>query len=80
MELLEKRNQDNTEVIMKNLAKKHITASRSGEVIDSWIIELKSKNYVKYIDEKSSKNNISSDNKAINYDEINKQLWDPFSE
>ena len=80
MELLEKRNQDNTEAIMKNLAKKHITASRSGEVIDSWIIELKSKNYVKYIDEKSSKNNISSDNKAINYDEINKQLWDPFSE
>mgnify|MGYP005642104163 FL=1 len=80
MELLEKRNQDNTEAIMKNLAKKHITASRSGEVIDSWIIELKSKNYVKYIDEKSSKNNISSDNKAINYDEINKHLWDPFSE
>ena len=80
MELLEKRNQDNTEAIMKNLAKRHITASRSGEVIDSWIIELKSKNYVKYIDEKSSKNNISSDNKAINYDEINKQLWDPFSE
>ena len=80
MELLEKRNQDNTEAIMKNLAKKHITASRSGEVIDSWIIELKSKNYVKYIDEKTSKNNISSDNNAINYDEINKQLWDPFSE
>ena len=80
MELLEKRNQDNTEAIMKNLAKRHITASRSGEIIDSWIIELKSKNYVKYIDEKSSKNNISIDNKAINYDEINKQLWDPFSE
>ncbi len=80
MELLDKRNQDNTEIIMNNLAKKHITASRSGEVIDSWLIELKSKNYIKYIDEASSKNNISSSNEIINYNEDNKKNWDPFSE
>ena len=80
MELLEKRNQDNTEIIMKNLAKRHITASRAREVIDSWLIEIKSKNYIKYVDEASNKNNISNDDEIINYNENNKKNWDPFSE
>ena len=43
LEVLGKRNQDNTEIIKRNLARRYITSSRSQEVVDAWIIELKEK-------------------------------------
>ena len=76
LEVLEKRKQDNTEVIKKNLAKKYLTSSRSREVIDSWIIELKERNFIKYINE----NNNQLNNVLINNSNSPQQLWDPFSE
>ena len=62
----------------KNLARKYLTSSRSNEVLDSWIIELRGKNYVKYITENSNKSRNSILNKK-NYIKKQKQ-WDPFSE
>jgi len=76
LEVLEKRKQDNTEIIKKNLAKKYLTSSRSREVIDSWIIELKERNFIKYINE----NNNQLNNVLINNSNSPQQLWDPFSE
>ena len=76
LEVLEKRKQDNTEIIRKNLAKKYLTSSRSREVIDSWIIELKERNFIKYINE----NNNQLNNVLINNSNSPQQLWDPFSE
>ena len=46
LEVLGKRDQDNTEIIKKNMARKYITSSRSREVIDAWIIELKKKKII----------------------------------
>ena len=55
LEVLGKRDQDNTEKIKMNLAKRYITSRRAQEVIDAWIIELKEKNYIKYITQTSQK-------------------------
>ncbi len=76
LEVLGKRNQDNTEIIKNNLAKKYLTSSRSREVIDSWIIELKEKNFIKYVSENSSQVNSVLKNNS----NFPKKLWDPFSE
>ena len=78
LEVLGKRNQDNTEIVKKNLAKKYLTSSRSNEVLDSWIIELKEKNYIRYISDNSNKSISNTLNKK-NYIKKQKQ-WDPFSE
>ena len=78
IEVLGKRKQDNTEIVKRNLARKYLTSSRSNEVLDSWIIELKGKNYIKYITENSNKSKNSILNKK-NYIKKQKQ-WDPFSE
>jgi len=75
LEVLGRRDQDNTEIIKKNMARKYITSSRSREVIDAWIIELKEKNYIKYVTE-NAKNN----SRLLKQKNINQQLWDPFSE
>ncbi len=73
LEVLGKRNQDNTELIKRNLAKQYITNSRSRETIDSWLIELKQENYIKYVTE--------SDRSNINEIDIKmQQQWDPFAE
>lgn len=78
LEVLGKRNQDNTEIVKKNLARKYLTSSRSNEVLDSWIIELKEKNYIRYISDNSNKSISNTLNKK-NYIKKQKQ-WDPFSE
>ena len=78
LEVLGKRNQDNTEIVKKNLAKKYLISSRSNEVLDSWIIELKEKNYIIYISDNSNKSISNTLNKK-NYIKKQKQ-WDPFSE
>jgi len=75
LEVLGRRDQDNTEIIKKNMARKYITSSRSREVIDAWIIELKEKNYIKYVTE-----NARNNSKLLKQKNINQQLWDPFSE
>lgn len=78
MEVLGKRNQDNTDVVMKNLARKYLTSSRSGEVLDSWLIELKEKNYIKYVTEntKKARTNLLKNNNGMK----KQKKWDPFSE
>ena len=75
LEVLGRRDQDNTEIIKKNMARKYITSSRSREVIDAWIIELKEKNYIKYVTE-----NARNNSGLLKEKNINQQLWDPFSE
>jgi len=75
LEVLGKRDQDNTEIIKKNMARKYITSSRSREVIDAWIIELKEKNYIKYVTE-----NARNNSGLLKEKNFNQQLWDPFSE
>ena len=70
LEVLDKRNQDNTETVKMNLAKRYITSSRADEVVDAWLIKLKEKNYIKYVTENTQKKSI---NKKI------KKSWDPFS-
>ena len=74
LEVLEKRKQDNTEIIKRNLAKQYLISGRSREVIDSWIIELKEKNFIKYVTESKKKSFISNNRKSP------QQRWDPFSE
>ena len=56
LEVLGKRDQDNTEIIMQNLARQYITSSRTREVIDAWFIELKEQNFIKYVSENNKKN------------------------
>ena len=75
LEVLGKRNQDNTEAIKMNLAKRYITSSRAQEVVDAWIIELKGKNYIKYVSETAPKAYINSE-KGVN--KIDDKSWDPF--
>jgi peptidyl-prolyl cis-trans isomerase SurA len=77
LEVLEKRNQNNTEIVKRNLARRYITASRSEEVIDAWIIELKEKNYIKYLSESTPK---IYRNKIKDSDLEIQKTWDPFSE
>ena len=74
LEVLEKRKQDNTEIIKRNLARQYLISGRSREVIDSWIIELKEKNFIKYVTESNKKRFISNNKKSP------QQRWDPFSE
>ena len=74
LEVLEKRKQDNTEIIKRNLARQYLISGRSREVIDSWIIELKEKNFIKYVTESKEKSFISNNKKSP------QQRWDPFSE
>ena len=74
LEVLEKRKQDNTEIIKRNLAKQYLISGRSREVVDSWIIELKEKNFIKYVTESKEKSIISNNKKSP------QQRWDPFSE
>ena len=76
LEVLGKRNQDNTEIVKRSLAKRYITSSRSQEVVDAWIIELKEKNYIKYLAESSPK---IYDKNIKNNDLELQQIWDPFS-
>ena len=75
LEVLGKRNQDNTEAIKINLAKRYITSSRAQEVVDAWIIELKGKNYIKYVSETAPKTYKNS-KKEVN--KIDDKSWDPF--
>ena len=75
LEVLGKRNQDNTEAIKMNLAKRYITSSRAQEVVDAWIIELKGKNYIKYVSETAPKTYKNS-KKEVN--KIDDKSWDPF--
>jgi peptidyl-prolyl cis-trans isomerase SurA len=77
LEVLEKRNQNNTEIVKRNLARRYITASRSEEVIDAWIIELKEKNYIKYLSESTPK---IYRNKIKDNDLEMQKTWDPFAE
>ena len=74
LEVLEKRKQDNTEIIKRNLARQYLISGRSREVIDSWIIELKEKNFIKYVTESKKKSFISNNKNSP------QQRWDPFSE
>ena len=74
LEVLGKRNQDNSDIVMKNMAKEYLTSSRADEVIDSWIIELKDDNYIKYILENEDKPNYAIGNKKIDI----KKTWNPF--
>ena len=74
LEVLGKRNQDNSDIVMKNMARKHLTSSRADEVIDSWIIELKDDNYIKYILENQDQPNYAIENKKIDI----KKIWNPF--
>mgnify|MGYP005701533191 FL=1 len=55
LEVLDKRNQDNTETVKMNLAKRYITSSRADEVVDAWLIKLKEKNYIRYVTENTQK-------------------------
>ena len=75
LEVLDKRKQDNTEIIKRNMARKYLISGRSREVIDAWLIELKEKNFIKYVSENKKKN-------SRNLEENNslKKRWDPFSE
>ena len=74
LEVLSKRDQDNTEVIKMNLAKRYITSSRADEVVDAWLIKLKEKNYIRYVTENTQKKpTYNKNNKKI------KKSWDPFS-
>ena len=75
LEILGKRNQDNTEAIKMNLAKRYITSSRAQEVVDAWIIELKEKNYIKYLSDTAPKTYINY-KKEVN--KIDDKSWDPF--
>ena len=75
--MLEKRNQNNTEIVKRNLARRYITASRSEEIIDAWIIELKEKNYIKYLSESTPK---IYRNKIKDSDLEMQKTWDPFAE
>jgi hypothetical protein len=62
---------------MKNMARKFLTSSRADEVIDSWIIELKDDNYIKYISENRDQlNNYVTENEKID----TQKDWSPFSE
>ena len=74
LEVLGKRDQNNTETVKMNLAKRYITSSRADEVIDSWLIKLKEKNFIRYVTENSSKKNINNKN-----NKKRKNSWDPFS-
>ena len=74
LEVLSKRDQDNTEVVKMNLAKRYITSSRADEVVDAWLIKLKEKNYIRYVSENTSKKNINKKN-----NKKRKDSWDPFS-
>ena len=74
LEVLGRRNQDNSDIVMKNMARKYLTSSRSDEVIDSWIIELKEDNYIKYISENKDKQKYAIENKKIDI----KKIWNPF--
>lgn len=74
LEVLGKRKQDNTEIIKRNLARQYLISGRSREVIDSWIIELKERNFIKYVTESKKKSFISNNRKSP------QQRWDPFSE
>ena len=74
LEVLEKRKQDNTEIIKRNMARQYLISGRSREVIDSWIIELKEKNFIKYVTESKKKSFILNNKKSP------QQRWDPFSE
>tara|TARA_B100001063_G_C16604288_1_gene472410 strand:- start:47 stop:865 length:819 start_codon:yes stop_codon:yes gene_type:complete len=74
LEVLGKRDQNNTETVKMNLAKRYITSSRADEVIDSWLIKLKEKNFIRYVTENSSKKNINKKN-----NKKQKNTWDPFS-
>ena len=77
LEVLGKRNQDNSDIVMKNMARKFLTSSRADEVIDSWIIELKDDNYIKYISEnRDQPNNYVTENEKID----TQKDWSPFSE
>ena len=74
LEVLGKRDQNNTEAVKMNLAKRYITSSRADEVIDSWLIKLKEKNYIRYVSENTPKKNINKKN-----NKKRKNSWDPFS-
>ena len=74
LEVLGKRDQNNTETVKMNLAKRYITSSRADEVIDSWLIKLKEKNYIRYVSENTPKKNINKKN-----NKKQKNSWDPFS-
>ena len=74
LEVLGKRNQDNSDIVMKSMARKYLTSSRADEVIDSWIIELKDDNYIKYISENKDQPNFAIENKKIDI----RKTWDPF--
>jgi len=78
LEVLGRRDQDNTEIIMQNLARQYITSSRTREVIDAWFIELKEQNFIKYVSENNKKNqrNINLQKRDLK----NTNSWDPFSE
>jgi peptidyl-prolyl cis-trans isomerase SurA len=78
LEVLGRRDQDNTEIIMQNLARQYITSSRTREVIDAWFIELKEQNFIKYVSENNKKNqrNINLQTRDLK----NTNSWDPFSE
>tara|TARA_B100000795_G_scaffold251275_1_gene220008 strand:+ start:2304 stop:3656 length:1353 start_codon:yes stop_codon:yes gene_type:complete len=77
LEVLGKRNQDNSVIVMKNMARKFLTSSRADEVIDSWIIELKDDNYIKYLSEDRDQiNNYVTKKKKIG----TQKSWSPFSE
>ena len=77
LEVLGKRNQDNSDIVMKNMARKFLTSSRADEVIDSWVIELKDDNYIKYISENRDQlNNYVTENEKID----TQKDWSPFSE
>ena len=74
LEVLGKRDQDNTETVKMNLAKRYITSSRADEVVDAWLIKLKENNYIRYVTENTQKKNTyKKNNKKI------KKSWDPFS-
>ena len=74
LEVLGKRNQDNSDIVMKNMARKYLISSRADAVIDSWIIELKDDNYIKYISENKDQLNFAIENKKIDI----QKTWNPF--
>ena len=75
LEVLDKRKQDNTEIIKRNMARKYLISGRSREVIDAWLIELKEKNFIKYVSENKKKNS-----RTLEKNNSLKKRWDPFSE
>ena len=75
LEVLGKRKQDNTEIIKRNMARKYLISGRSREVIDAWLIELKEKNFIKYVSENKKKNS-----RTLEKNNSLKKRWDPFSE